>query len=430
MNARLAAAMVVQRVIEGESLARALPAVLEKQAQESRPTTQALSYGVLRYYERLQFLSGKLLNKPLKTKDGIITSLLQVGLFELLDGQTPEHAVVSETVKQVKKQRPWAAGLVNACLRRFIREREELLLASEANLSAQYCLPDWLLTRLQTAWPGDWQKIAVASSSPASMTLRVNRSRISREDYCQQLVDAGLHAEPHEQVATALVLEQAVDVGQLPGFKEGLVSVQDAAAQLSAPLLDLKSGQRVLDACAAPGGKTLHILDEVSGEIKLTAIEMDEQRVSRLKENLSRSGYQIDLKIADAGETESWWDGQAFDRILLDAPCSATGVIRRHPDIKLHRRPDDIAQLQTQQQRLLHKLWQTLKPSGLLLYVTCAILPEENSDQVELFLKEMDDARELVLDVKWGKSTLPGRQIPPGENKMDGFFYACLQKIA
>ncbi|HID81663.1 MAG TPA: 16S rRNA (cytosine(967)-C(5))-methyltransferase RsmB [Chromatiales bacterium] len=430
MKPRLAAATVVQRVIAGESLARALPAELEKQEKENRATIQALSYGVLRQYERLQFLSGKLLRKPLKSRDAIITTLLQVGLFELLDGQTPEHAVVSETVSLVRKQRAWAAGLVNACLRRFIREREALLRASEADLSAHYCLPSWLLVRLQDAWPEDWRQIALASSSPAPMTLRVNRSQVSRDEYRQQLADAGLHAKPHAQVETALVLDQAVDVTSLPGFETGRVSVQDAAAQLAALLLDLQPGQRVLDACAAPGGKTLHLLDEVSGKIDLVAIEKDPQRIDRLKENLLRGRYQVDLKIADAGDLNSWWDGQGFDRILLDAPCSATGVIRRHPDIKLHRRPDDIAQLQAQQKRLLYELWQTLKPGGLLLYATCSILPEENRNQVELFLQEMDDAQEIMINAEWGRPVSPGRQIFPGENNMDGFFYACLKKSA
>lgn len=427
---RLAAATVVQRIIAGESLTRALPAVLEEQSKADRATVQALSYGVLRHYERLQFLSSQLLRKPLKSRDAIITTLLQVGLFELLDGQTPEHAVVSETVRLVRKQRAWAAGLVNACLRRFLRERETLLLASKADLSAHYCLPGWLLARLQDAWPEDWRQIALASSSPAPMTLRVNRSQVNRDDYRQQLADTGMPAEPHALVETALVLDQAVDVTSLPGFEAGRVSVQDAAAQLAALLLDLKPGQRVLDACAAPGGKTLHLLDEVNGKVDLVAIEKDPQRIGRLEENLSRGGYQVELKTADAGDIESWWNGQAFDRILLDAPCSATGVIRRHPDIKLHRRPDDIVQLQAQQKRLLHQLWQTLKPGGLLLYATCSILPEENRDQLELFLQEMDDAQELIVNAEWGKPVSPGRQIFPGENEMDGFFYAVLKKTA
>lgn len=430
MSVRLAAATVVMRVGNGESLARALPAVLEKQPQENRPTIQALSYGTLRNYERLQFLLGKLLNKPLKSRDAIITSMLEVGLFELLDEQTPEHAVVSETVRLAKKQRPWAAGLVNACLRRFIREREELLRASEADYSAVFCLPDWLLTRLQAAWTDEWKQIALASSSPAPMTLRVNCSQISREDYRQRLADIGLHAEAHGRVDTALLLEKPVEVSQLPGFSEGLVSVQDAAAQLAAPLLGLKSGQRVLDACAAPGGKTLHLLDDVTGEIDLTAIENDERRIDRLNENLSRGGYRVKLKVADAGDPASWWDGQKFDRILLDVPCSATGVIRRHPDIKLHRRPEDIIQVQVQQQRLLSQLWPTLKPGGLLLYASCSILPEENHEQVKLFLQKTDDAQEQEIQAEWGRPVSPGRQILPGEDKMDGFYYACLQKTA
>ena len=428
MNPRLAAAAVVQRVIAGESLTRALPEVQEKQESRVRAKTQALSYGVLRHYELLQFLLGKLLRKPLKPRDAIITSLLLTGLFELLDEQTPGHAVVNETVSLAKKQRAWAASLVNACLRRFLRERDALLQASEADPSARYRLPGWLLQRIQVAWPGDWQRIASASSSPAPMALRVNRSRISRKDYLRQLADTGLQARSHAQVPTALVLDHPVDVAELPGFREGLVSVQDAAAQLAALLLDVQPGQRVLDACAAPGGKTLHLLDEVAGDIDLVAIERDPERIGRLEENLLRGSYRVDLKTADAAAVASWWDGQPFDRILLDAPCSATGVIRRHPDIKLHRRSEDIRRLQAGQCRLLQALWPTLKPGGLLLYATCSILPEENSEQIAAFLAETASAQESVIEAIWGRPVSPGRQILPGEEDMDGFYYACLSK--
>ncbi len=428
MQTRLAAARVLQGVRDGGSLSREFPRWLAKCPPESHPTIQALSYGVLRHDERIDALLAILLRKPLKRKDRIVTDLLRVALFELLAAETPEHAVVDSTVSLIRQQRQWAAGLGNAVLRRFLRDRNVLLQQVMAQPAARYLLPDWLVGKLRKAWPDDFEQVAAAMARPAPMTLRIDRNRRSRADYLDALQAVGVTASAHPVAATAVVLDTPSDVTRLPGFDSGVVSVQDAAAQLAAGLLDPQPGERILDACAAPGGKTIHLLEATAGEASVTAIESDPQRVERLRENLARSRYQATVSIADAGNTASWWDGQLFDRILLDAPCSATGVIRRHPDIKRHRQPDDVKALVAQQRRLLEQLWPLLKPGGLLLYATCSVLPEENSKQAERFLADTPDCAEQAIAADWGRACDSGRQILPGEYGMDGFYYAVFTK--
>ena len=430
MQPRLAAARVLQGVREGGSLSRELPKVLAKTPTETHATIQALTYGVLRRYERIDALLALLLRKPLKRKDRIVADLLRVALFELLDAETPDYAVVDSTVRLIRQQRGWAAGMGNAVLRRFLRERDDLLRQVMAQPSARWLLPDWLAGKLRKAWPEDFEAIATAMAQPSPLTLRVNLDRVSREDYLAQLAQAGLAATVHPLVPSAITLDTPTDVTRLPGFAAGLVSVQDAAAQLAAGLLDPRPGQRVLDACAAPGGKTVHLLEASGGEARVVAVESDARRVDRLRENLSRSGYDASIVVTDAGRPDAWWDGEPFDRILLDAPCSATGVIRRHPDIKRHRQPEDIDALVAQQRRLLDRLWPLLKPGGLLLYATCSVLPQENSRQVGRFVEARDDASEMSVAAEWGRSTGHGRQILPGEAGMDGFFYALLRKAS
>ena len=428
MHPRLAAAGVLQGVRRGGSLSRELPAALAQADVESHPTIQALSYGALRQYELIDALLGLLLQKPLKAKDRIVTDLLRIALFELLDAARPDYAVVDSTVRLVKQKRRWAAGLANAVLRRFLRERETLLDTARQQPSARYLLPDWLLGKLRKAWPDDFDMLAQSLASPAPMTLRVDLSRVSRKDYLLQLDAAGMAADAHPLVASAITLRGACDVTRLPGFLQGQVSVQDAAAQLAGWLLDVAPGQRVLDACAAPGGKTVHLLEQTAGEAAVTAIELEPRRVERLGENIRRSGYHAEVVVADAGSPAAWWDGIQYDRILLDAPCSATGVIRRHPDIKRHRQPDDIVALVAQQARLLENLWGLLRPGGLLLYATCSILPEENWRQVERFCTATADCHEAVIEAEWGRAMVVGRQVLPGENALDGFYYAGLRK--
>lgn len=429
IDPREAAALVVGRVREGGSLNRELPKVLRGVEVSSQPAAQALSYGVLRQFELIDALLGRLLKKPFKRKDQAIADRLSVALFELIEQSSPDYAVVDAAVKSIKKQRSWASGLANAVLRRFLREREQLLDAVRAqNASARYLLPSWLLQSLQSDYPDQWEAIARESAAQAPMTLRVNLSRISREDYLARCSAQGIQARAHETVATAVVLERPVDVVELPGFEDGEISVQDAAAQLAGWLMDVQPGERILDACAAPGGKTVHLLETVDGNAEIVAVEADAERIDRLEENLERSGYSAALIVADAADTANWWDGAQFDRILLDAPCSATGVIRRHPDIKRHRQPDDISELVELQRHLLHRLWPLLKPGGRLIYATCSVLTVENLQQICEFLDTVPDASWHIDDTKGRFMRGEAVQILPGEQAMDGFFYACLRK--
>ncbi len=429
MQSRRAAAEVLGKVCEGGSLSRVLPDILSAYPQELQARIQALSYGALRYYERLDFLLGQLLRKRLRQRDRIVEDILRIALFELIEARTPEHAIVNNAVKAARKARSWASGMVNASLRRFIRERGQLLALADHDTESHWLLPAWLLQHIQQAYPNDWQDCVNAIAQPAPMTLRVNHARISTADYCERLQATGIEARQVPAVATALELVEPCPVDALPGFGDGDASVQDAAAQLAAFLLDVQPGQRVLDACAAPGGKTAHILELAVHQVALFAIDSDAVRLRRVDENVQRIGGEATLMAADAALTDVWWDQQPFDRILLDAPCSATGVIRRHPDIKLNRQPDDLLSLQEQQARLLDALWPLLVPGGRMLYATCSVFPEENNQQITAFLHRQPDARESVIDADWGRAANPGRQILPGSGHMDGFYYCCLQKV-
>jgi 16S rRNA (cytosine967-C5)-methyltransferase len=443
LSARATAAQCLQRVIyEGESLTE----VLQDRAIASlNPQDQALlrdlCFGTLRWHERLGHILTLLLSKALKPADKDVECLLRIGLYQLIYQRTPNHAAVNETVKATKKlKKDWAGKLVNGVLRNFLRRQDELLAQADTHAPARYAFPDWLLARIRQAWPEDWETILSASNTHAPMTLRVNQRQHTTPAYQAILQAAGISADPVPSVASALNLQAPLGVEQLPGFFSGAVSVQDAAAQLAAGLLDCQPGMRVLDACAAPGGKTSHLL-EMTDDLHLTAVDDSEARLQRVEENLarlhlregrggSRTAPTADVITADAGEVSAWWDGQPFDRILLDAPCSATGVIRRHPDIKVLRRASDIATLQQEQARLLRHLWHTLRPGGKLLYATCSILPEENSHQLEAFLAEQHDATHQPIRADWGRALSLGRQILPGEQGMDGFYYALLSKAA
>lgn len=428
MDHRLAAARIIVKVLGGESLSKALPQGVSSLQEKQRPAVQALVYGVLRHYELLEAVSQQLLRKPFKNKDRIVFVLLLLGLFELRDQRTASHAVVNEIIKVVKSQRKWAAGLVNACLRRYQREGVELEGKAQVIPQAQFGLPQWWLDRLASAWPGELEKIASQFSKPAPMTLRVNLHRVSREEYQGRLQELGIESEVHPLVDSALELTTAVDVSELPGFAEGHVSVQDAAAQLAADIVSPQNGERVLDACAAPGGKMAHLLEKSEGAIDLVAVEFDSQRAEKIEQTLNRLRYSAEVIVADAGATEQWWDKQLFDRVLLDAPCSATGTVRRNPDVKRHRKPEDIAALVETQAQLLEQLWGVVKPSGMLVYATCSIMPEENQEQVSKFIKSHSDACLITLPDDWGREAEGGRQILPGEHGMDGFFYACMRK--
>lgn len=441
MSVRAIAAHLLQRVIyDGESLTEALQ---DKAVASLKPQDQALlrdlCFGTLRWHERLSAILSQLLSKPLKQVDKDLECLLRTGLYQIIYQRTPDHAAVNETVKASKKlKKDWAGSLINGVLRNFLRRRDALLAQVDARDAARHAFPDWLLTHIRQAWPQDWENIVAASNTHAPMTLRVNQRQHSTAAYQQRLQDAGIAADLVPAVASALNLQTPLGVEQLPGFHGGSVSVQDAAAQLAAGLLNCQPGMRVLDACAAPGGKTSHLLEMTEG-LHLTAVDSSEARLQRVEENLARlrlregrGGSQtaptVDVITADAGNVAAWWDGQPFDRILLDAPCSATGVIRRHPDIKVLRRASDIAALQQEQAHLLDKLWSILRPGGKLLYATCSILPEENSRQVEAFLNRQADAVHQPISAEWGHAQPAGRQLLPGEQGMDGFYYALLGK--
>lgn len=389
-----------------------------------------LAYGILRWLSALDWLAGHLLERPLKTRDRDIHRLVLLGLFQLWQDGTPPHAAIHEAAESARTLgKPWAVGLINAVLRRFERDRAALL-GDLASRDERFAHPPWLLEALRADWPDDWEAVAAADNEAAPLWLRL-RPGADRAALLERFAAQGLAARSHAAAPDALAVEPAVPVERLPGFAEGLVSVQDPAAQLAAALLDLQPGQRVLDACAAPGGKTCHILDAATG-IELTALDAQPARLALIRENLERLGLAgspgLDLRAADASAAGDWWDGRAFQRILLDAPCSATGVIRRHPEIKWLRTPQQVTEAVALQARLLDGLWPLLAPGGMLLYATCSVLKDENSRQIRKFLSRQPDARLNPPDVRWGHDEGCGRQILPGEQGMDGFFYARLLK--
>lgn len=390
---------------------------------------RSICLGTLRWYHQLDSLLSMLLDKPLQRKNRDLHFLLLTALFQLSKTDIARHGVVSETVNLVNViKKKWAKGLVNGVLRNYLRQADELSKRISHSATAETSHPDWLLKKLQSAWPQDWHKITEENNKQAPMSLRVNCLRSSRNEYLGMLKSANINCSSSEVVASGITLESPCSVEKLPGFNDGLVSIQDIAPQLAAGLLDLKNGLHVLDACAAPGGKTAHILESSAGKLELTALEIDPLRLQRISQNIQRLGHEVEVIEGDARNPEAWWSGQKYDRILLDAPCSGSGVIRRHPDIKLLRRATDIEQLATQQHELLQSLWPLLNIGGKLLYATCSILPQENEDVIHAFLEEEETATELNIDVHYGHSRQHGIQILPGEHNMDGFFYACLQK--
>jgi 16S rRNA (cytosine967-C5)-methyltransferase len=428
MSVRASAARALGQVLGGGlSLNTVLPPALDRTDPRDRGLLQELCHGVCRWHPQLQAWLDRLLARPLDPREHVIRALLFIGLYQLQHLRIPEHAAVAETVAAARELRkPWAVGLTNAVLRAALRRRAELVDVLETDPVACTAHPRWLLERLQQDWPDDWPAIVAANNARPPFTLRINQRVLDREEYRQRLA-TGQIAEPIASVETALVLSEPVDLATLPGFAEGWASVQDAAAQLAAPLLEVQPGLRVLDACAAPGGKTGHLL-ECAPDVNLTALDQDAVRLERVRDNLTRLGLKARLVAGDARQPANWWDGVTYDRILLDAPCSATGVIRRHPDIKLLRRESDIAALASQQQILLASLWPLLRPDGRLLYATCSVLRQENERVIAAFLTAQPDAEEQPIIASWGQPLWHGRQILPGEAGMDGFYYALLVK--
>ena len=400
---------------------------LMQSAAQISPLTKEICFGVCRHYFRLAALADGLLHKRPKTMDVWISLL--IGLYQLHFLRIPDYAVVKETVAlldQIKK--PWAKGLVNAVLRTYCREQEKLLVSMQDNDDFMYVHPEWLIKRLQKAWPDDWQAILKANDMHPPMSLRVNCRKTSASEYLTQLRQIGVDAHIHPYAPQGIVLTTPCDVHDLQGFSTGDVSVQDAAAQLAVSLLNLSPGLRLLDACAAPGGKTCHILETEKALSACVALDIDSKRLARVQENLNRLHLSATLLKGDGAQPKTWWDGVVFDRILLDAPCSATGVIRRHPDIKLLRMEDDITTVITLQHDLLHALWPLLAPGGIMVYGTCSVIPEENEQQISQFIASQTDCHFLEEDKPWGHATGHGWQILPGENNMDGFFYSVLRK--
>ncbi len=431
MKPRVAAVRVLtQTVGQGRSLSAVLP---DYQARIARPADRAflqqLCYGVLRFLPRLEACAARHLERPLKARDVDIRAILLLGLYQVIYLRTPDHAAVSEAVTLAQEVgKPWAKGVINAVLRAFLREREQTLASVDRDEAVALAHPRWLLEMLKADWPDEYRAIMEANNRQPPMALRINRRRTDRDAWLQRARSEGLEGEAAPFTESGVVLARSAEVTGLPGFAAGEVSVQDAAAQLAAGLLDLHPGQRVLDACAAPGGKTAHIAEREPDLAELVAVDVEEERLRKVEENLQRLGLDARLVLGDASEPSSWWDGRPFDRILLDAPCSATGVIRRHPDIKVLRQPDDIPKVVVKQQQILESMWSLLSPGGILLYATCSVLKRENVQQVTEFIDKHPDARELPIAGAWGRGMSAGRQILPGEHQMDGFYYACLRK--
>ncbi|WP_178861919.1 16S rRNA (cytosine(967)-C(5))-methyltransferase RsmB [Thiomicrorhabdus cannonii] len=431
-NSRYIALKMCLNVIEnGRSLSQVLPEGLAQfDDRRERAFTQNLVLGTLRWQARLEAIREQLLKKALKAKDEDVNQLILLGLYQILYMDVPEHAAVSETVAVTQNlKKPWAKALVNGVLRNFLRDKDTLCEAVDVKPAHKHSHPQWLVRVLRKAYPEQWEAMLQANNEPAPLTLRVNPLVQSRDVYLQTLQAQEIEASAHPQAAQGIVLQKSTDISQLPGFEEGAFSVQDPAAQQAAYLLEPQAKERILDACAAPGGKTTHLLELSGNQAQVFALEKEPERLERLAENLHRLELTADYAAGDAAEPDTWWDGQLFDKILLDAPCSATGIIRRHPDIKWHRTEEDIEQLVETQAAILKALWPLLKPGGRLLYATCSVLPQENTLQMADFVAQHADARVVPIDAQWGMTfTTPGRQILPGEHGMDGFFYCLLEK--
>ncbi|MGM0514859.1 MAG: 16S rRNA (cytosine(967)-C(5))-methyltransferase RsmB [Pseudomonadota bacterium] len=424
-NLRSIAAKAIGQVLDqGQSLSTILPALQKNISDKDRGLLQELCFGTLRVLPQLEWCIQQLMAKPMTGKQRPLHYLLMVGLYQLLYTRIPPHAVLAETVEgAVALKRPQLKGLINGVLRQFQRQQEELL-ARAANNESRYLHPSWLLKRIKLAYPAQWEQIVDANNQKPPMWLRVNRLHHAREDYLQLMQQAGIAAEPHAEYRDAVRLLAPCPVTDLPGFSEGWVTVQDASAQGCVDLLDPQNGEQILDLCAAPGGKTTHIL-EAAPKAHVLAVDIDEQRLSRVKENLLRLRQHAEVRQGDGRTPQEWCGDRQFDRILLDAPCSATGVIRRHPDIKWLRRDSDIAELAALQSEILQAIWPRLKPGGVMVYATCSILPQENSEQIAAFLQRHGDAKL----VETGDVQSPGKQNLPHPEDGDGFFYAKLIKI-
>ncbi|HEY5775419.1 MAG TPA: 16S rRNA (cytosine(967)-C(5))-methyltransferase RsmB [Xanthomonadales bacterium] len=428
-NPRIAALQALSEVLDENKNLGDSEALSRLHDSRDSALARNLAYGVLRWLSSLEWLAAELLEKPLKKREVEVQRLVLLGLQQLWHDHTASHAAVNETAECARLLgKTWAVGLVNAVLRRFQREQERLLSKME-QAGKQFAHPDWLLQEIQEDWPEQWRDIIDENNRQAPLWLRINRQRADEAVLRSELTAAGFEIDTHAFARDAISISPPAAVARIPGFEKGWLSVQDPAAQLARDILDPRPGDRILDACAAPGGKTAHLLESCA-EIELTVLDRQPQRIEQIIQNLQRLGLNAATIAADAIETESWWKGEKFHKILLDAPCSATGVIRRHPEIKWLRSSAQVDNVVQTQAELLAALWPLLEPGGMLVYATCSILKRENSQQIQSFLEQHTDAMAEFPDVEWGTAGPFGRQIMPGEAGMDGFFYAVLRKPA
>lgn len=429
LTVRAAAAQVLAQILNAKgSLSSLLPSISSKIADNDRALLQELCFGTCRYYPQLQAYTECLLDKPLRTKDNDVQALLLLGLYQLLHTRIPDHAAIGETVEVARIiNKPWATKLINGVLRNFQRDSAKIneFLAENRAFTSNH--PAWMEAMISKCWPEQFDSLIAANNQHPPFSLRLNTKKISRAAYLELLQEQGIEAEATRYSPYGITLNHACDPRKLPHFAEGWLSVQDEAAQLSADLLELSPNLRVLDACCAPGGKTGHLL-ELESNLAVTALDVEERRLQRVRDNLDRLDVSARIICGDGTRPQDWWDGELFDRILLDAPCSATGIIRRHPDIKVLRTPEELDKLGELQQQLLKNLWPLLKPGGVLLYATCSIMPKENTRVIEGFMARNRDASCDPLDVSWGLTQTCGRQLLPQLDGHDGFYYARLRK--
>ncbi|WP_267225460.1 16S rRNA (cytosine(967)-C(5))-methyltransferase RsmB [Dyella silvae] len=424
----IAAQALADVALRGASLRDAMERYAPKLGDSrDRALLMALLSDGSRWWLRFDAALDRLLEKPLRQKEPAIHALLVLGLVQLEILELPDYAAVAATVQAARSlQRPRLAGLVNAVLRRWQRERTELLAALDAKPQTRHAHPAWLAKTMARDWPDQADAVMAADNVEPPLMLRANRRRTERDNLIERLRSDGYTVDAHAWLADAIVLPHSADVTRMPGFATGEFAVQDGAAQIAADLADVRDGQRVLDACAAPGGKACHLLERA--DIALTALEFDAKRAQRITQNLERLGLQANVVMGDAGEPAAWWDGKPFDRILIDAPCSATGVLRRRPDVRLHRRDSDIAPLVAQQRRILEGLWPLLAPGGRMIYITCSLLRAENEAVVNAWLEHHADARAVAIELPIGRPAAVGWQVLPGDGDLDGMYYAVLEK--
>jgi len=389
---------------------------------------QQLSFGLCRYFHHVEAIETRLVKTRIKPRNFDVRLIILLGLYQLIYLQIPAYAAISESVNLAhKRNKNWAKGLVNGILREFERQREQLLQQVDHIETAHYAHPSWMLQAFRQAWPEKFSQIIEYNNSHPPQILRVNSHKISRSDYLSWLAEQAIQAYPAKHSPVGVIIDSPRPSYDIPGYDQGWVSIQDGAPQLAAYLMQLAPGQRVLDACAAPGGKTSHMLEVQPDLAELVALDRDPDRVDKIRNYLDRLNVNANIHQADALKPHTWWDGYYFDRILLDVPCSATGVIRRHPDIKLIRLVEEIEQMAEEQQRFLDRIWPLLQPGGILVYATCSLMPAENHHVIEHFLQKTPDAQLLPIDAEWGVPLKYGRQIIPN-SEQDGFYYARLKK--